>query len=223
MGRRLFAMIAAAAAVLVVGVRSQASFPGPAADPFAALPAAGEARPAGHVVVDGKRIEASRFATEASVDEVIAQHRAAFAEAPVDLVEQPLGAARMLSVLDIPGGRHLVVIARPAAGRTEVVRGWSALHEAQAPAAVPLPAGWLVLAEIDDRLGGAVVRHRAALAPDAAHAQVELTATLAAAGWRREPATVVRFVRGGAALEATFEPGSTNTVVQLLLREEESR
>ena len=224
MGRRFFALTAACAAVLLAGLRSGAAAPAPL-EPFAGLEEPGEVRPAGTLLVDGKPVEASRFTTDSSADAVIARHHAAFEGAPVDFAERQVGDARLLSILDVPGGRHLVVIARPLAGGAEVIRGWGPLGGSHEPVpAAPLPDGWLAVARVEDRLGGILVLHRTALAPTGAEqARAALARMLGAAGWRHEPGSVERFARENATLEASFEEGPGGTAVQLLQREEAAR
>lgn len=219
MGRSLFALIAACGAVLLVGLRSGAASTVAAAEPFA--PMAGELRPAGTLRVDGRTVEASTFTTSAPVAEVIAGHRAAFENAPVDLAEQELGEGRVLSILDVRNGRHVVVAARSVAGRTEVVRGWSPLGGAPPPGDHGLPDGWILVSTVEDRLGDVRVLHRTALAPaETGAAGSTLAGHLASGGWQRAAAHVFRFTRGGETLEATFQAGPVGTAVQLLQREE---
>lgn len=224
MGRRILAVTASCAALLLAALRSGAEPPAPDA-PFAWPPEPGEIRPDGTLRVDGRRVEASTFSTDAAVEEVIAAHRALFARAPVDVAERAIPAGRLLSVLDVHGGRHLVVQVRRVGGRTEVVRGWTPLGEAEPTLPLePLPTDWLVFGAVDDLLDDSALLHRTALAPTgAAQARGELAAALGNAGWQREPGAAARFARGSAFLEATFEEGPTGTVVQLLFRGEVSR
>ncbi|WP_373047707.1 hypothetical protein [Vulgatibacter sp.] len=215
MDQRIGAVIAVAAALLVVAVgpRSTAHPPAPAS-----LPDPDEAVPV-ELRVHGRAVRAATFLTPDPVETVIAAHRAAFTAAPVDLVERELVDGRLLSILDVPGGRHLVVRVRRFGGRTEVLRGESALG--LAPEALPdfeLPEGFVLTAAVEDRTGAAAARTGVALAPmAAAPAREALRRGHLGAGWREATSDdeVLRFERGAERLEARVVGGQSTVVVQL--------
>lgn len=217
MGRRFGALIGGVLAVLLAtaGLRSPAAVDGEEA----LFPAVEEVElaPAGALFVQGRRVHGAVFRTGRTVEEVIELHRSAWAEASVDLLEQPLPGGRLLSVLDVPRGRHLVVAARRVGERTEVVRGWSPLDAPAVPVEEPpLPPGWLRLGAVEDRLGGAVVRTWTAVAPLAAPAaERALRDHLAEAGWTGGD----ELRRGDALLEPVVQGAGDRSLAQLRLRE----
>ena len=221
MGRRIGALIGGCLALVLASAGMRSTADTGAGDEVAIFPAVEEAEvgPAGALFVQGRAVHGATFRTARTVAEVIALHRAAWAEASVDLVEQALPDGRLLSVLDVPNGRHLVIAARRAGKVTEVVRGWSPLGTAPERIEVlPMPAGWARLSSVEDRIGGAVVRTETVAAPlPPREAEAALRESLRTEGW--EGAAELR--RGDARLEIDVEGDGARSVLLLRLHEEE--
>lgn len=219
MGQRVLAVIGAALALASIGPGVVGADAARDAAPPALAPAAEAVVLEGELLVNGRRVEAAIERTDRAPAEVIAAERARWAEAPVDLIERALPDGALLSILDVAGGRQVVVAARRRGGRTEVVRGASPLGPGAATPPIPLPEGWIPAASVEDRLAGRRLHTATLLAPlGAAAADRALRAQLAAAGWE---ARETGWRRDGARLAAAVHGDEARAIVHLRLEEDE--